>query len=282
MILNKLKSKIKKTGVYNNKLQNQLINALGNLNKPYSAIFYTTHKCASTFVYRLFDVILKNSDYEFVDYAGVIFGAGNKLNIEIPYEGFLEQAYSDLYCLRGKIYGPQRGYLDFPGRNNFKHIFFLRDPRDVLVSAYFSLGFTHAEPLNNLHRNKFIQKRKNIQEKNIDSYVLKEAEEWIYPLYKQYKELRTTAKSYIYLKYDLFVEDTPEFIKKICELLDLHPSQQDINLLTQEASPVQNSEVMKHRRSGKTGQYREKLHPSTVEKLNQILSDVLSDWDFKS
>ena len=279
MILKKIKNKIK-TDVYNNKLKKQIINACVNAKKPYSAIFYTTHKCASTFVYRLFDVILKNSEYEFVDYAGAIFGAGDQLNIENPYEAFLEQAYSDLYSLHGKIYGPQRQYLDFPGRNNFKHIFFLRDPRDVLVSSYFSRGFTHAEPLNTIHRKQFLEKRENTRTKEIDSYVLEEAEAWIYPLYKQYLELRSTAKSYIYLKYDLFVEDSSKFIQKIGEFLDLHPSQKDVNLLTEEASPVQNVEVMKHKRSGKTGQYMEKLHPSTVEQLNQMLSEILSDWQF--
>ncbi len=281
MILNKFKKKIKKD-IYNNNLQNQIIKAFVNLKKPDSAIFYTTHKCASTFVYRLFDVILKNSEYEFIDYAGAIFSAGDKLKIESPYETFLEQAYSDLYSLHGKIYGPQRQYLDFSGRNNFKHMFFLRDPRDVLVSSYFSNKFTHAEPLNTVHRNQFLEKRENTKTKEIDSYVLEEAEAWIYPLYKQYWELRVTAKSYIYLKYALFVEDTPEFIQKICEFLDLHPSPEDIDLLTQEASPTQDIEVMKHKRSGKTGQYLEKLHPSTVEKLNHFLSDVLYDWEFKS
>jgi len=184
--------------------------------------------------------------------------------------------------LHGKIYGPQRQYLDFPGRTNFKHIFFLRDPRDVLVSSYFSMGFTHAKPLNTIERNNFLIKREDTKEKEIDSYVLEEAETWIYPLYMQYKDLRETAKSYIYLKYDLFVEDTPEFIKKISAFLGLHPSQKDIDLLTQKASPVQEVEVMKHKRSGKTGQYLEKLHPSTVEKLDHILSDVLTDWEFKS
>lgn len=281
MLFSRLKNKIKNE-VYYNKLQYQVIAASANLNKPHSAIFYTTHKCASTFVARMFDVILKHSEYEFVDYAGAIFGAGDKLNIGNPYEMFLEKAYSDLYSLHGKIYGPQRRYLDFPGRNNFKHIFFLRDPRDVLVSSYFSLGFTHAEPLNNIERNKFMKKREDIKEKELDNYVLEEAEAWICPLYKQYQSLRKTAKSHIYLKYDLFVEDTPEFIKKISAFLSLHSSPEDIDLLTQEASPVQNVEVMKHKRSGKTGQYLEKLHPSTVEKLNQILSDVLHDWEFNS
>ncbi|MBE9126889.1 MULTISPECIES: sulfotransferase domain-containing protein [unclassified Coleofasciculus] len=278
MILYKLKNKIKNR-TDSNKLRRKVIDAFSNLNKPRSVIFYTTHKCASIFVKRLFDLIWKNSKYEFVDYGGTIFGAGDKLNVGSPYEVFLEQAYSELYSLHGKVYGPQRRYLDFPGRNNFNHIFFLRDPRDVLVSSYFS-SFTHAEPFNSIERDVFTLHRKNVKEKGIDTYVLDEAEEWILPLYKQYKELRETSKSYIYLKYDLFSENTPEFIKKISEFLDLHPSSKSIDLLTREASPVQNVEVLKHKRSGKSGQYLEKLHPNTVKKLNHILSEALSEWEF--
>ena len=41
-------------------------------------------------------------------------------------------------------------------------------------------------------------------------------------------------------------------------------------------------EVMKHKRSGKTGQYLEKLHTDTVEKLNHLLAEILAYWEFES
>ncbi|MGK7926886.1 MAG: sulfotransferase, partial [Spirulina sp.] len=133
--------------LYTAKLRGRLRNAARNLERPRSILFYTSHKCASTFVGKLLDTICKKSQYEIIDYAGTIWGAGDRLkHIESPYELFLERAYSDLYSLHGKIYAPQREYLDFPGRTKFKHIFFLRDPRDVLISAYYSFGFTHLEP----------------------------------------------------------------------------------------------------------------------------------------
>lgn len=281
MVIKNLKTKVK-TIVYAAKLKRKLIDASVNLNRPRSVIFYTTHKCASTFIQKLFNILLKNSDYEFVNYAGAIWRAGDKLNVGSPYEPFLEKAYSDLYSLHGKIYGPQRQSLDFPGRNKFKHIFFLRDPRDVLVSSYFSIAFTHGEPLNTISRERFLSRKNQAKDQEIDSYVLKQAEEWILPLYNNYKNLRETSDSYIYLKYDLFVTNTPEFLKKISEFCGLNPIQKDIDFLNKEANPVQKVEVMKHKRSGRTGQYLEKLHPATVEKLNYILSGVLSDWEFKS
>lgn len=280
MIFSKLKSKVVRK-VYYQKLYAKLADADANSNKPRSAIFYTTHKCASTFIERLFELILKNSDYTFIDYAQVIARAGDKLDVGTPYEAFLERAYSDLYSLQGKIYGPQRKPLDFPGRNKFKHIFFLRDPRDVLVSSYFSFGFTHPQPLNTTDREKFVNKRKNIQEREIDDYALDEAKTWIIPLYEQYKYLRDTSETNIYLKYNLFVENTPEFIQNIIDFLTIDPTPKNLNLLIKEANPVQNVEVMKHKRSGKTDQYLEKLHPNTVEKLNHILAKTLADWEFE-
>jgi hypothetical protein len=280
MLIKKLKMRVK-DAVYNRKLQHQIIEAAANFNRPRSVIFYTTHKCASTFISNLFDVILKRSDYDLIDYAGAIWNARDKINPTSPYEVFLEQAYTDLYSLNGKIYAPQRRYLDFPGRSKFKHIFFLRDPRDILVSSYFSMAFTHSEPSNSIARDRFLSRRNEIKEQDIDDYVLVQAEEWVVPLYKQYKELRETSETYIYLKYDVFADNTPEFVKTISEFLGLNPSREDMELLTKNASPVQSIEVMNHKRSGKTGQYLQKLRPTTVEKLNYILSEVLFDWEFK-
>jgi len=275
----KIKKELKSFG-----LQRKLTNVLHSQKAPQSAIFYTIYKCASTFVEKLFDVILKNSSYEFVDYAGAVERMGDRFTLESPAElylqNFLEQEYCDLYSRHGKIYGPQRFPLDFPGRVHFKHIFFLRDPRDVLVSDYFSQIYTHPEPRNTVSRNEFLSIKKAAQELGIDKYALKYAEEWILPLYDQYRQLRETSESHIYLKYDLFAENTPEFIKRISDYLELNPAIKDIEILTKEANPVQKTEIMKHKRSGKTGQYLEKLQSDTVEKLNRILSGTLADWEF--
>lgn len=275
-IIDRTKTKLKNVVVGRKVLQ-----ADKNLTKPRSAIFYTTHKCASSFVGNLFDLLVKNSQYELVDYPSSIWALGNKINPGQNYEAFLEKAYSDLYSLHGKIYAPQRKYLDFPGRERFKHIFFLRDPRDVLVSAYFSLGFTHSKPKNNASLNKFIQTRNDIQSQGIDNYVLGDAESWIIPLYKQYKHLRETAEESIYLRYDLFAYDTAEFIKKISDFLQLEISEKNIESLIRKARPVQATEAMKHKRSGRSGQYLEKLQPTTIDKLNNILSEILLDWEFE-
>ena len=275
-----------KTEYKNLPVQRRIIAVLKNQQKPLSAIFYTVDKCASTFVPKLFDVILKNSNYRLIDYEWAIERLGDKFICEAPFhlhlKNFLETNSSELYTPRGKIYGPHRIPVDFPGRNKFKHIFFLRDPRDVLVSDYFSVAYTHPLPRNTVGRDEFALIKKRALEQGIDAYVLEHAKEWLVPHYKQCRQLRETSERHIYLKYDLFTADTTEFIKRICAFLELNPAKENILALAEEAKPVQKKEVLKHKRSGKTGQYREKLLPDTVEQLNLLFSEDLSYWEFNS
>ena len=63
MMFSWLENKLKDKLYYNKLLKNQVIAAYADLNKTHSAIVYKTHKCASTFVYKLFEVSLKmNTD----------------------------------------------------------------------------------------------------------------------------------------------------------------------------------------------------------------------------
>ena len=280
MLLKEIISKIQQKAK-NTELKRKLLKASENLEKPRSAIFYTTHKCASSFVRTLFNVLLEDSAYELVNYAGLIYQLGDQLSLVGDYELFLQKAYTELYSCYGKVYAPQRKYLDFPGRSEFKHIFFLRDPRDVLVSAYYSFGFIHTLPNNTTAKLNFQEKRAEIQDQGIDSFVLEQAKEWIIPQYQEYKELQETAESHLYLTYGFFVGDTQNFIEKIMDYLELAPSKEKIELLMKKANPVQNQETMSHKRSGKTGQYLEKLKPKTITELNDLLSKTLADWQFE-
>jgi hypothetical protein len=261
--------------------QRRLKRARKNLDRPVSVFFFTTHKCASTFVSGpLFRQILKNSNYQYEDYAAAIWRSGDELDLGGSYESLLSSAYSDLYSLRGSVYGPQRRYLDFPGRNNFRHIFFLRDPRDVLVSSYFSEAYTHPVPASAAGRDRLDQSRKETKNLELDDYVLAKAESWIQPLYNEYQTLRESADDSLYLTYDQFIDNTKGFLARLCDFLDVEPGAETIKRLARVADPVQNTEVLKHKRSGKSGQYIERLYPETVQKLDRILASELRYWDF--
>ncbi len=265
------------------KIKQRLLLAHKAIEKPKSVIFFTTHKCASSFMTQFFMMVANDSDYKIVDYASSIWGLGDALDIGSTYEPFLENNYDRLYFQTGEIYTPQRHPIHFPGIENFKHIFFLRDPRDVLVSAFYSFGFSHVLPQNTSAKNTFLQEREKMQQGSIDDYVKKAATEWILPLYQQYQDLRESSNANLYLSYDLFNTNLPNFIDELSHFLNFTPTEKKIQKVIKANSKGISSEESpsKHRRSGKSGQFQEKLLPATVTYLNELLGDTLTYWKFE-
>ena len=261
----------------------RLLAAERALTKPQSVMFFTSHKCASSFMNQFFLLVANDSQYKVIDYASSIWALGNSLDIGADYETFLEQNYDRLYFQTGEIYTPQRKPLSFPGIEKFKHVFFLRDPRDVLVSAYYSFGFSHSVPKNLVAKEQFLQERERIKSSTIDEYAQRAAKEWILPVYEQYQALRIKSHANIFLSYDVFNSNLPKFIDELSTFLDFTPSEKDIQKIIR-INTKGNSQLVdtsKHRRSGKSGQFREELSPRTIKYLNELLGDVLNYWDFK-
>lgn len=265
------------------KINQRLIRTHKASEKPRSVIFFTTHKCASSFMNHFFNMVSEDSNYKVVDYASSIWALGNSLDIGPIYEPFLEENYDRLYFQRGEIYAPQRRPIHFPGIERFKHVFFLRDPRDVLVSAYYSFAFSHSIPQNTSAKDVFLREREKMQRGTIDDYAREAASEWILPLYQKYQYLRESSNSNIFLSYDLFNSNLPKFIKDLSQFLDFDLSEQKIQKVIKVNDKGGNTKesISKHRRSGKSGQFREKLSPGTIEYLNKLFSDSLVYWKFE-
>ena len=83
-----------KIGLRGLPLQHKILAIQENQAKPQSVMFYTVDKCASTFIPKLFDVILHDTPYQFIDYESAIESLGNKFTCEAPYhlnlKNFLE------------------------------------------------------------------------------------------------------------------------------------------------------------------------------------------------
>ncbi len=262
--------------------QKILVEALDSLDKPKSVFFFTMHKCASSFMNKLFTAIAGKSDYKLTDYGKEIWNLSDYVDIVGPYEDFLEKSYERLYMTRGVIYAPQRNPLFFPGVENFRHIFFLRDPRDAVVSSYYSTAFSHDIPKGSQSKQRFDTKRRQAQEQGIDEYTLQAAVDWLIPLYANYRKLRESSYDYLYLTYDEFKDDTEKFIYDIAQFLNVPVSSNVVSTLSVEASPIQvKKNIYTHKRSGKSQQYLDELKPETVTTLNDMFVDTLDYWRFK-
>jgi len=261
-------------------LRNKIIKSDSNLD---SIIFFTTHKCASNFTQVMLKEIETISEYSLYDYGSLLGSLNIELNLSSNFETHLNKNFNSLFQLKGEIYGPQRKPLDFEGLDKYKKIFFLRDPRDVLISAYYSFGFTHPKPIANPNIiNDFKSQRKEISNMSLDEYVLKELNLWIKPMYRNYIQIKENSNNKsLFVSYSEYVFSSKEFFNKIFNFLNIeHPNL--INKLILLSNPIQNKEdTKKHQRSGKVGQWREKLKPETINQLNTELRDILLYWEFE-
>ena len=111
-------------------------NNIESQNNKKSILFFTSHKSASTFFDNFFDVIKNLQDRTCINVDQYnTFILNNKFNKQEKFLGKFKNS--------GYIFGPIRNYLNIPKIYEYKIVLFLRDPRDVLVSDYYSIKYSH-------------------------------------------------------------------------------------------------------------------------------------------
>ena len=149
------------------------------------------------------------------------------------------------------------------------------------MSAYYSYGYTHELPSSNLIIDEFLERRKKIQNENIDDFVLREVKTWILPVFEKYQHLHKNSLNPLFLKYDEYINDTQSFIRKIFQFVNLD-NEKLILELAHNVNPVQAKELVNsHQRSGKSRQWENKLNSNTQNKLFKDLKCHLEYWDFQ-
>jgi hypothetical protein len=243
---------------------------------PDSVYFFTFHKCVSSMFARY---ALKNMiDLCHIDYAQKIYYG---------------EAITDIdFRKKGCIYGPIRLSADSeslvyeklvrPVANSEfirdkKVIFFVRDPRDMLVSAYYSFGYSHGlSPVNEIRELQETQ-RKAIREKTLEEYVL-DAAPVIAQNFRTVSDLRKSCRHSAVLKYEDMIECFDAFINQLSEIVPLEDYV--VRAIYEQTRPREVEDVSSHRRSGQVAGFRDKLDENTIESLNELLRDVLVEFGY--
>ena len=250
-----------------------------------SSLLWTTHKCASTFISRVFSEIQNEYNIGCFDYASQIWSLSDAINLKDPYE-IERSAASILYRKYGEVYGPLRTPFTFPHRSDLINVFFLRDPRDVLVSAYYSARYSHAAPRHSLLKKQFNKDRNELKDMDIDRFCLEKMRIWIRPYYNQYSEMASTSPQCYVLSYDYFKDHTKDFLFKLFEAFGIENIKAEtLDKLSERASPIQENpkqDIFQHKRSGRSRQFEAELKSETVDIMNNELADILKYWDFKA
>ena len=270
-----------------------------------SVFFYTFHKCASSLFAGF--VLPRVDGLTSVNYAAQIFRG------EIDESSARERI---MFHPSGQLYGPLRLsanpssraralLIDHCATEDFVReriaVFLVRDPRDILVSAYYSFGFTHPWSPDPVIRAQQEIRRAAISAQTIDEYACANA-----PLLAQQfalaGRLRHACSRSVLLRYEDMIHDWPVFEEALQRHLRLAPSafrggtrirqwlralQRHLRLapsalmeMRARITPRQTEDTSAHQRSGATGSHARKLTPETVQVLDGIFEGALSDLGY--
>ena len=187
----------------------------------------------------------------------------------------------------GNIYIGFRSFpTSFATVENFESmpkLFMFRDPRDVLVSQYFSDAFSHSMPQGGTLGGKggeiFAKKRADALAEELDGYVIKHA-----------KSIDRTMTSFeailnqpscLALRYEDYVFQKRRMIFKILKHFDwkCHPGQID-NLLKQVDEVPESEDKNRFVRRVIPGDHRVKLKPETIRELDARLRKSMRLFDY--
>jgi Sulfotransferase domain len=183
--------------------------------------------------------------------------------------------------------------VDIPQPENYDIILHLRDPRDVLVSMFYSYCYIHpGEVAPNTGY------RQAAAAEGIDAFVLAKASENSakYPgdygtgghvedlignlpkRYRDYIERLFGKPNVVVVKYEDMVADYRGWLSKFIAPFPIGNKPAVIEELVAQSPalfPKRESDVMSHVRHVGPGDHKTKLRPSTIKKLDEIFSETL-------
>ncbi|MEM1058525.1 MAG: hypothetical protein AAGK14_04690 [Verrucomicrobiota bacterium] len=245
---------------------------------PESVYFFTLHKCASVLMRNT--VLAKVRGLEMRDYASEV------------YEGLRDPGREGEYEPRGYVYGPLRVSTDVNQQASDElvnltspefvrdriSLIMVRDPRDLLVSAFYSGAYSHSySPVPEV-RAEQEARRERMQALGLDAYALQLAPQQLLD-FERLEQVRAHCRRVTVLRYRDLVERFDEFADALEAVLPLKRGVR--RQLYEQSRPREEEDLMAHRRSGKVGGFRGKLQPDTIEALNTTLRPVLQSFGFE-
>lgn len=158
----------------------------------------------------------------------------------------------------------------------------IRDPRDILVSHYFSVSRSHPRPpKTGRASNTFDTMREQALGRSIDEHAL-EFQQWVWCLYRDAEPLLLNPLCRVFRYEDIIFDKvqwihdltkhfqwnnlSSEFMESVAKANDIRPEIEQPNA---------------HIRSVTPGDHKNKLKPKTIAQLNETFADILERFSYE-
>jgi len=250
--------------------------------KDYAIFVLGVRKSGSTLLNKIWTKSARRMSMPFVDIGGGLFKKDVRAGQWADDPG-IASAFKP-----GYVYGGFRSaYLHFeqsPVYKSAKKVLLVRDPRDALVSQYFSTLKTHSLPPESSGpggaSDQLLRQREAAQGMSVDDYVLMNARSFRRTL-QEYVPLLDDPELQVFRYEDIILDKGP-WIHKMLKHTGLPAPKNFIEHLTNEFNVVPTVEnPNQFVRKVTPGDHREKLKKPTIEALNLIFGDVAAHFGYK-
>lgn len=249
-----------------------------------SLLHFSLNKAATQYTKNILRAIAKQNNLTPVGMNEWAFGSAQPYLDHLTYAE-MEQ-YKQVFRPKGYLYSVFGGMIEnIDQLEEYKILLMVRDPRDILVSSYFSTAFSH--PLPGKHSNKrdsFEQKRAWAKSVQIDEYVLAEAPRLMKNLQRYNDLLLLQYPNTLLLRYEDMITDFEGWLTRLLQYTNcsINDSLRQQLLENHHRQRPVDENIDRHLRKGIAGDYREKLQPETVAELNTLFGEMLGVFGYSA
>ena len=232
-------------------------------------------KSGSTMLTRILDFMCEANGVAVVNVEDALFAAGANLT-------YLTPECSPLFEQEGCGFIGFRHFpttLKLPLLEQRQKIMLIRDPRDMLVSLYFSHRNSHPIPKNGPGKVSMEAERSRLLSMSIDQYVLERGPSVLASI-KEYRPV-TSGTHVMLRRYEDIIFSKDAYIRELEEFLELPlRADQRARLREQVDLRPEHEDPTQHVRRVTPGDHIEKLSPETVVRLNELFYEVLAQFEY--
>lgn len=234
-------------------------------------------KSGSSLLNNLVKALAEKNGHNFVDVAGTLFKQGVAVS-----DWQTDASLADILA-PGNVYG---GFRNAPSSldqaplfRDGRKVLLVRDPRDALVSEYFSNAYSHSVPVGGESREGMLKLRELALESEINHYVL-EMSHSLKRTLQEFLKLERDRNCRIF-RYEDVIFDKKTLISDICTFFGWRVSDhlRELMLGWADVRPSEERPTEFVRRVT-PGDHREKLRPDVIAQLTSLFSEEMTRFGY--
>ncbi len=248
-------------------------------NQP-SVLAFSFAKGGSTLLFNMLRKVAPEVGLTYYSPADALFAANRGSN-DRPTD------IGDVFRPTGYCYGGFRSYPTYaiPILGDAPIVFLVRDPRDMVVSLYYSLLLSHTVPKSSNQgtmREELLRNRTRLANTSIDEFVLRDAVAQYRRMFESYAAQgfpwRPNVTTY---RYEDVIFSKKEWLQAICRNYGWEVSADKLETIanTFDERPKE-ARPDKHIRNVTPGDHKHQLKPGTITQLNGVFKEYMSWFDY--